>query len=378
MRARRNSLTPAASTTTAVTTRAATGPATTQAAIASSALAASVAGNRHGIGAPQQRARPARSSQPATGTRARADRSAPQEQCEREVHDSPVAVRPPTAIANEVRIAASRPIQVPMNRASHMRPTVPVARERAAVSGRTGTVESMPRPVRLVLAVLITLALAWAAVTVSAPWWLVRPGPVLDAATSTGGVAGRIHVLTITAQDITWAQAVQAMLTGQTLLPLPTSAEQYRRQAGDQVRDSMTHARAAAQGITGQDVPNPGEVGFVGPSAGLALALSMVDAAFPGDLTAGTRVAASASITSEGTTGAVGGLGEKLHSAREAGMQVVFVAPGAAGTAGARSDDALRVVEVASLTEAVAWLCQRSVDAAAPDAVCARNASLTR
>lgn len=258
-----------------------------------------------------------------------------------------------------------------------MRTTVPLARERAAVSGCTGTVEDMSRPVRLVLATLAAITLTWASVAVSAPWWLVSPGPVLDASTSTGAAPGRVHVLTIAAQDITLAQALQAMLTGQTLLPLSTSGEQARRQAEDQVRDSIGHARAAAEKVTGQPVADPGDPGFAGPSAGLALALSMVDAAFPGDLTARTRVAASASITAEGTTGPVGGLSEKLHSAREAGIEVVFVSPGAGIPAGSDTGDAgLRVVEVASLAEAVAWLCQRADEAL--DGACTRSASLTR
>lgn len=66
-----------------------------------------------------------------------------------------------------------------------------------------------------------------------------------------------------------------------------------------------------------------GDVG--GPSAGLVLALGLVDKLTPGSLTGGSIVAATGTIDPEGHVGSIGGVREKAVAARQAGARVMLV-----------------------------------------------------
>jgi PDZ domain-containing protein len=66
--------------------------------------------------------------------------------------------------------------------------------------------------------------------------------------------------------------------------------------------------------------------GIGGPSAGLMLAVGMVDKLTPGDLLLGRRVAGTGTIDGEGDVGAIGGIDKKMLAAREAGAEL-FIAP---------------------------------------------------
>lgn len=66
-----------------------------------------------------------------------------------------------------------------------------------------------------------------------------------------------------------------------------------------------------------------GQVG--GPSAGLAFTLALLDELTPGELTGGTRVAATGTISLDGRVGAIGGLPQKAVAVRDAGAKVFLV-----------------------------------------------------
>jgi PDZ domain-containing protein len=63
-----------------------------------------------------------------------------------------------------------------------------------------------------------------------------------------------------------------------------------------------------------------------GPSAGLAMALAIIDDLTPGELTGGKKVAVTGTIDSRGNVGPIGALAQKAIAARRAGAQV-FVVP---------------------------------------------------
>ncbi len=102
-------------------------------------------------------------------------------------------------------------------------------------------------------------------------------------------------------------------------------------------------------------------LGVTGGSAGLALALAAVDAASPGDLTGGMRIAATGTITFTGKVGPIGAVRQKLASRPAKDADLVFVA----ATQGNLPDDS-RLHKVATLSEAVSVLCGLG----ATDAVC--------
>jgi len=66
-----------------------------------------------------------------------------------------------------------------------------------------------------------------------------------------------------------------------------------------------------------------GQVG--GPSAGLAFTLGVIDLLSAGDLTGGRRVAATGTIATDGTVGAVGGIEQKAVAVRRSGVKLFLV-----------------------------------------------------
>ncbi len=66
-----------------------------------------------------------------------------------------------------------------------------------------------------------------------------------------------------------------------------------------------------------------GDVG--GPSAGLVLALGLVDKLTPGSMTGGFTVAATGTIDPEGRVRSIGGVREKAVAARQAGARVMLI-----------------------------------------------------
>lgn len=93
-----------------------------------------------------------------------------------------------------------------------------------------------------------------------------------------------------------------------------------------------------------------------GPSAGLMFALGIVDKLTPGALNGGAHVAGTGTIDPDGQVGAIGGIQQKLVGARDAGA-TVFLAPAAnCPQAQGAVPDGLRLVKVATLSEARAAL----------------------
>lgn len=62
-----------------------------------------------------------------------------------------------------------------------------------------------------------------------------------------------------------------------------------------------------------------------GPSAGLAMTLSVLDELTPGNLTGAKRIAVTGTIADNGDVGAVGGVGQKAVAARHRGAQLFLV-----------------------------------------------------
>lgn len=89
-----------------------------------------------------------------------------------------------------------------------------------------------------------------------------------------------------------------------------------------------------------------------GPSAGLMFALGVIDTITPGELTGGTHVAGTGTISPDGAVGPIGGISQKMHGARSAGASL-FLAPAAncADVVG-HIPDGLQVVRVEDLSGA--------------------------
>ena len=95
-----------------------------------------------------------------------------------------------------------------------------------------------------------------------------------------------------------------------------------------------------------------------GPSAGLALTLGIIDVLSPGELTGGRRVAATGTISLDGSVGAIGEVDQKAIAAERAGMDLLLVPTANLDDALDHVGDDLRVVGVDTLQEALGVLAE--------------------
>jgi Lon-like protease len=98
------------------------------------------------------------------------------------------------------------------------------------------------------------------------------------------------------------------------------------------------------------------ETGLVGgPSAGLAFTLALIDDLSPGELTGGRSVAVTGTIDADGRVGLVGGVAQKVVTARRAGAAAFLVPPQEAREARAHAGK-MRIIPVSTLEEALVAL----------------------
>jgi Lon-like protease len=102
----------------------------------------------------------------------------------------------------------------------------------------------------------------------------------------------------------------------------------------------------------------------IGPSAGLAFTLAILDDLTPGSLTGAQRVAVTGAIQADGTVGEVGGVEQKAITARENGVGLMIVPKQEVADA-RRGAGEVRVVGVANIDEALTAL-QRAGGAGVP------------
>ena len=92
---------------------------------------------------------------------------------------------------------------------------------------------------------------------------------------------------------------------------------------------------------------------IAGPSAGLAFSLSVLDLLTPGELTE-QPVAVTGTISPDGTVGSVGGIAQKVRAAERRNFRLMLVPAGQFEEASAAAGEALEIVEVSSMSEALA------------------------
>jgi hypothetical protein len=96
--------------------------------------------------------------------------------------------------------------------------------------------------------------------------------------------------------------------------------------------------------------------GIVGPSAGLAFTLGVMQKLDPANLTNGMKVAATGTMSVTGAVGAIGGIQQKTIAVRSAGDSIFLVPPANYATAKRYSGTTLRVFAVSSISQALTVL----------------------
>ena len=93
---------------------------------------------------------------------------------------------------------------------------------------------------------------------------------------------------------------------------------------------------------------------IAGPSAGLAFTLSVIDLLTPGELTEGLPIAVTGTISPDGSVGNVGGIAQKVRATERRNFKLMLVPEGQYEEAAAAVSGDLEVVEVSTVTEALA------------------------
>ena len=94
----------------------------------------------------------------------------------------------------------------------------------------------------------------------------------------------------------------------------------------------------------------------VGPSAGLAYGLELLDLLTPGELTGGSAVAATGELLTDGTVGPVGGVAQKAVTVQRAGIKVFLVPKETEAESRAHARAGLEIRGVANFDEALTAL----------------------
>lgn len=98
----------------------------------------------------------------------------------------------------------------------------------------------------------------------------------------------------------------------------------------------------------------PGDVG--GPSAGMMHTIAIIDALTEGELTHGKVIAGTGTIDLDGNVGSIGGIRQKVVAAEAAGADIILVPEGNYESALTAKHDAIDIVPVATLDEAIDFL----------------------
>jgi len=93
-----------------------------------------------------------------------------------------------------------------------------------------------------------------------------------------------------------------------------------------------------------------------GPSAGLAFTLGLLDELSPGDLTGGKEVAATGTISADGTVGEIGGIEQKVTTVHRAHIPYFLVPADDAPAAQKSAPSDVQIVPVHTLDDALAFL----------------------
>lgn len=123
-------------------------------------------------------------------------------------------------------------------------------------------------------------------------------------------------------------------------------------------------AAAPFLGIYMETRPNyhfPYDIGFDtgdigGPSAGLALTLSLIDKLSPQSITGGRQIAVTGTMQPDGSVGPIGGIRQKVAAVEAAGVKYFLVPVANAKDARQAAGSDLRIIPVKSLDDALAEL----------------------
>lgn len=205
------------------------------------------------------------------------------------------------------------------------------------------------------------------------PAYTVQPGLLLslaedlqvDGRRASRVLQGDYAVATVAVADAdvgdlvrSWVSADLTVVPRTSLFDPGQDEEAFVAQQREVFRGSAQDAAAAVAALGEGGAPEVAVLDVVvgGPSAGLLLALAILDVGSEVDLAAGRVVSGTGTMGPDGEVGVVGSVDLKVRAALLHGAQVFVVHPDQAVEARRVADGRLEVVEAATLAEAVAGL----------------------
>lgn len=161
-----------------------------------------------------------------------------------------------------------------------------------------------------------------------------------------------------------WFRKDRAVLPHDSVYPPGQSDREIEKHNTAEMEKSQDSAVQAALGYLRKD-PRKVKVDLHladvgGPSAGLLFSLGIVDKldgnGAGGDLTGGRNIAGTGTIAADGTVGAVGGVALKTQAAARDGATVFLVPKAECQAAEAERPEAMRLIPVTDLKDAVSSL----------------------
>jgi PDZ domain-containing protein len=190
----------------------------------------------------------------------------------------------------------------------------------------------------------------------------VVAGQIVPGGAASGKLAVGDRLLALNGQQIPTAKRAVELLVGSHPGQFVHLRFQHGESPPQEVELALGKGAQSNRGYLGVGLTERPEAPFTititladvgGPSAGLMFALAIVDKLTPGALTGNTFVAGTGEINPEGQVGPIGGISLKMISAQEAGATVFLVPAGNCDEAVQRAPAGLRLMRVATLTDAV-------------------------
>lgn len=237
----------------------------------------------------------------------------------------------------------------------------------------------LPKIVKLILALFLVLT-----IFAPLPYSIVLPGQaqnIFDKIITIKNqnsypATGRLDLMSIRVTNpntwivgpeilYSWIRADEAVYPKAAIYPPGTTAESEAKQAKADMVNSQDNATSAALsylrlhpefGLTSEQL-HMRNIGFDvkktgGPSGGMVFAIGVIELLTKEDLLRGRHVAGTGTISTDGKVGAIGGINEKIMSAYKSGA-TLFLAPAENESEIAHTPDAIKVVAVSTLDQAI-------------------------
>lgn len=254
---------------------------------------------------------------------------------------------------------------------------------RSRVMVRDTRRELTPTASRWALVAIVAVLMALVGTFVYSPYYVVKPGPAPDVTmlvsqqqlNGTGNPKlskdGPLLAVTVERDRVVWGRWAWCQTRIPVCRDMSKSDGSYASGGDYNMHRSQEQAAASARQVLGGGVNYPNAILHAefdhvkGASAGLVLALVFVDTLSSGMLAPNVTVAATGAVDSLGNVYQVEDVPYKIQAASTAGADVFFVPVDNAPAATARNTAGLTIVAVATVTEALRWLCENGATSSA-------------